>query len=232
VPPGPLIWLQRGLLTLSQVALLLPFVMVQDCASQEAQVLSGVQVYGQTPGLVGLGLLQGALALVLLGAPWRAGVASAAARAAGLGLRASLAIVGAGVAVLVPGVAFLFDHVLPRVGWPLHAGAWGVLGLAYVGGCLDGAWRQGRGPVAAPEGAAAVGILVVPVLAGFWMLARGQQDAEAGLVGPVVGLPLALAARGVGALAAEDPKAARGWRVALWGCALAWSALWMSAALG
>ncbi|MCK6503220.1 hypothetical protein L6R53_07465, partial [Myxococcota bacterium] len=187
--PGLLPWLQRGLLACSQLALLLPFVVVQDCSTRAEAAYTGLQVYRQADGLVGLGLAQGALALVLALWAWR-GASPPAVRAAGLGLRSSLALVGGGISWLVPGYAFLFDSVAPRAGWVLHAGAWTTLALGYTGGALHAALRQGAGPLARPEAAAAVAVLVAPLAAGFLLLARDRQDAAAGLVGVLLGLPL------------------------------------------
>lgn len=249
--PGALSWLQRALLALGQLALLLPFVVVQDCSTQVQQAHTGWQVYGQAPGLVGLGLTQGALALVLALWAWRgtAGAgpmdaAGAARAAAGLGLRGAAGAICAVIACMAPVYAFLFDGLSPRVGWLLHAGSWLVLALAWTAGAGRGAVATSGQPTAVAERWAMGLVWLSPFVAGLLHTTRqainqGEVDVSealsAGALGLATGLPLVLAVRGVGVLAAATPATAApgdGLRRGLtWLGVLAWLGLWGTAAL-
>ena len=108
--------LRRLLVTLSQLALLLPFVVLRSCGSGRRTALTGVEVItrGGAPWL----LLTTVLAVAFW---WRP---TAAVRAIGESLRA-LAAALAGLAVLgALTFAGMFDRAEPRVGFWLALGSW------------------------------------------------------------------------------------------------------------
>lgn len=223
-----IVWLQRGLLIAGQLALLLPFLIVRDCSTEDETLVTGLQLYGQSPSLTGLAVAQLLAALLLLALAWRGG-RDPAHTAAGLGLRGALAATAAVVALLAPVFAYLFDTLLPRVGWVLHAGSWLLLALACLFGAARAGWRL-RGHAMA--GAERVGIglvLAAPLLVFVVLVLRDKSDAAlAGLAGLLAGLPLALSAWGVGALVAAGAADRLRWRVVLWLVIALWLVFWLA----
>jgi len=222
-------WIQRVLLLIGQLALALPFLVVRDCTTGAETARTGLQVYTHDETLIWFGLVQLIVAIVLGVWAWRPS-ADPAQMAAGLGIRATLATLGATIALLGPPLAFILDKVLPRVGWVLHAGSFLVLALACVAGTGWAGWRLRGRSVARPEQIAAGLVLFAPLIGLGILIAKGGDGLGlAAALAVMAGLPLACAALGVGAMVAAANAKRRRWRVILWTLVVVWCALWGSA---
>lgn len=190
--------LRRLLAALSQLALLLPFVMLRDCSTHRVTTLTGVEVIarGGAPWL----LLSTALAAFFL---WRP---VPAVRAIGEPLRALAALLAAASVV----TALLYvggsSDTSPRVGAALSFGAWAALWISCLAVGLRPPFGGALGPLFATPGfiGVAVGlarrdrsivltsliataVVVVPLLPLFGAL-RGRARAAAWWIAAAIAL--------------------------------------------
>ncbi len=149
-------WLQRLVALLSQLGVLLPFAVINDCSSTNRQVISGLEAYQRHDGiLLPFLILQGLVALFILLRPGGrsrlddAGEASPAARTAwSFGLRALVCAVVAGPIAAVSLIEAVMNWSEVWSGTLLHVGGWagltGLLVLAATPAALACAYRGPR----------------------------------------------------------------------------------------
>ncbi len=150
--------LRRLLVTLSQLALLLPFVVLRSCSGGRSTEMTGLEVMTDG-GAPWLGLTTMIAAVFL----WRP---TGAVRAIGEPLRA----LGAALAgLLVAGAlafAAMFDARTPRVGFWLASGSWAALWVSCLAASFRPPFGWGLGALAAVPG-------VIAMAAGI-----AQRDAQ------------------------------------------------------
>ena len=144
---GPLarsaLHLRRGALIGGQLALVLPFVIVEDCNGAAPEWPTGLELmFGDSGWPFGV---VSAVAVTLLLLTFRAPSEQPGWRAFGASLRALVAAAAGLVVGGLPMLIFMFDTVVPQVGWVLAVTCWSLLyaeALIQAGVAL----RQARAP--------------------------------------------------------------------------------------
>lgn len=206
--------LRRLALIGSQLALLLPFVTVQDCHGAEPVTVTGVELLvGKDGWILAIPAL---FAAVLLVTSFRARAPHPGWRAFAAAVRALVAAICGLVVGGLPHVAFLFDTVRPQAGWFAVVGCWSLL---YLEGLTVAAWAIGsaRAPRASDLWDPVCRALRWVVLVIPWPVALlAEPDADEALIGAAivtvaVSVPLWLALTGcVAGMRKREPWAA-GW---------------------
>jgi hypothetical protein len=156
-------WLRLILATLSQVALLLPFLAFEDCTTGERRVYTGVEIAADSGGaFFALPML---VALFLLLRPVGPGPLNP-----GEGLRGFFAGVSL-LSVSMAGFYRMFDHPEPKAGFVMATGSWLLLWLS----CLARGFRR---PIGWAHGA----LLLVPAgMAIAVQLSKGNRSDAIGV---------------------------------------------------
>ena len=218
--PVPIV--QRAWLVATQVPLVLPYLVVTRCDESTPQELTGLELYfSKDGGPLGLVLL--VLFAVLFTFVWRG--ERDGTTAAGLGLRAFVAGFGTLFVAGGPVFAFLFDNVVPRLGWWLHGLGWGVTMLMYsllaVVGIVAGWGPQVTDPKprSAAESTAIIAVAIITPLAVVVNPLFNEPDLAAIpyylLAGFLVNAPIVLTGIAL-ARARRAGVAVRGYQVLWW----------------
>lgn len=208
------LWLRRLALAGSQLALVLPFVSVEDCDGGEPVPYTGVKLLFERDGWFLAGPLL--VAVILLVLSFRSRPARAGWRAFGSGVGALFVAAAGLVAAIWPHFVWLFDTVRPQAGWYVAVACWAFLYLEALGSGLV-ALRAARGPKAEDLWDPVCRALRWVALVVPWPVALlVEPDLHeallgAGLVTAAVAVPLWVALSGcVGGLRQREPWAA-GW---------------------